>query len=139
MDGRLVCWREMRFSWLALPILLSTLAGAQGAPAAAPEVEEADAEAGTSYVGSAMAVPLVAMHSTAGDAQLTRLGSQRQVRPDHPVEVDEVQIPGGPPAREARVRIRSTDRTRSDFLPSLTRAITGSLSSRTTACPPPRS
>ncbi|HKY61033.1 MAG TPA: hypothetical protein VJP59_08485 [Gemmatimonadota bacterium] len=130
----------MRFSWLALPILLSTLAGAGGVPVATLEAGEPSAgETATHYAGSAMAVPFVAMPSTAGDAQLTRLGPQRQVRPDHPATIDEAQIPGGPPAREARVRIRSSDRAGFEFLPDLTRAITGSLSSRTTACPPPSS
>jgi hypothetical protein len=130
----------MRFSWIALPLLVSTLAGAEGAPVASPGTGGGPGgEAGTHYAGSAMALPIVAMPSTVGDMELARLGVQRQVRPDHPVETEDVVNAGERRTRDARVRIRSIDRTGFDFLPGLTRALTGFLSSCTTACPPPSS
>lgn len=129
----------MRFSWIALPLLLATMTGVGRAESAPPVPDSPPSDAGAQYGRSFMALPSVAMHSMVGDTQLARLGLQRRVRPDHPVKTEDLAIPGGRPAREARVWIRSIDRTGFDFLPGLTRAITGSDSSSTTVCPPPSS
>lgn len=130
----------MRFSWVALPLLVATLAGAEGAAAPSPETgNEPRGVAGTHYACSVMALPIVAMPSTVGDIERARLGLQRQVRPDHPVETQDVLNAGERRTRDARVQVRSINRTGFDFLPGLTRSLTGFLSSCTTTCPPPSS
>lgn len=129
----------MRFSWVALSFLLATITGDLRANSTPLAPDAPPSDAGTQYARSLMALPSVAMPSTVGNTQLARLGLQRHVRPEHPVKTEDLAISGGRPAREARVWIRSIDRTGFEFLPGLTRAINGFLSSSTTVCPPPSS
>ena len=126
----------MRFSWIALPLLLSTLGGVEGVPIAPARTGVHATDTGTHYVGSAMALHPVAMPSTAGATELTRLGTHRLTRLVPPGGAQDLDVAGGP-SRDARVRIRSVDRAGLDYLPELTRALTGFVSSRTTGCPPP--
>jgi hypothetical protein len=129
----------MRFTWIALPVLLVTLAGASTSAAAPPSMDEKpDHESETDYAVSSSTLPVAAMPSNSGEAQLARLGAAGKVRHDLPLG-DVADPLNARPANQIRVRIRTVDRAGFEFIPELTRAVTGFLSSSTTACPPPSS
>src|SRR5688500_2577002 len=122
----------MRFTWIALPVLLVTLTGASGA-SPPPADEASDRERVVERATSPTAAPIVALPST-GEAQWKRLGAEEtERRGSHP---DAVAPPGSRRANQARVRIRTVDLAGTAFIPEITRATTGFLSSSTTACPP---
>src|SRR5688572_3751500 len=125
----------MRFTWIALPVLLVALTGTSSAsppPADEPSDRERVVERGTSPT----AAPVVALPSIIED-QWKRLGAGEQERRDSCP--DRGAPPGSRRANQARVRIRTVDLAGTAFLPEITRATTGFLSSSTTACPPPAS
>ena len=125
----------MRFTWIALPVLLVTLTGTSGA-SPPPADEASDRERVVERATSPMAAPIVALPSM-GEAQWKRLGAEGTERRDsHP---DAAAPPGSQRANQARVRIRTVDLAGTTFIPEITRATTGFLSSSTTACPPPAS
>ncbi len=123
----------MRFTWIALPVLLVTLTGTSGA-SPPPADESSDRERVVERATSHTAAPVAALPSTR-EAQWKRLGAEEPERRDsHP---DGAAPPGPRRADQARVRIRTVDLAGTAFIPEITRANTGFLSSSTTACPPP--
>ncbi|HET6638721.1 MAG TPA: hypothetical protein VFH82_08075 [Gemmatimonadota bacterium] len=123
----------MRFTWIALPVLLVTLTGTSGA-SPPPADESSDRERVVERATTSTATPVVALPSTRV-SDWKRLGAEEQERRDsHP---DAAAPPGSRRATQARVRIRTVDLAGTAFIPEITRATTGFLSSSTTACPPP--
>ena len=124
----------MRFTWIALPVLLVTLTGTSGAsPPPADESSERERvveRAPTSTTASVAALP------SASVFQWKRLGAEQDRRDPHS---DAAAPPGSRRANQARVRFRTVDLAGTAFIPEITRATTGFLSSSTTACPPPAS
>ena len=129
----------MRFTWIALPIVLVALSGTGTASDAAP-AEDGGRERyrGKDYAASvptsSSEAPVVALPSASGESQLLRLFPAVRVRGG--VSLSGV-LPGASGTIQARVRIRTVDREGLAFIPEINRATTGFLSSSTTACPPP--
>lgn len=125
----------MRFTWIALPALLVTLAGTSGASPPPPD-DASDRERVVEHAPSSPATRDAALPSTR-EATGQRLGAEetgrRHARPDGAAP------PGSRRADQARVLIRRVDLTGTSFIPEITRATTGFFSSSTTACPPPAS
>jgi len=129
----------MRFSWIALPVLIATLAGAGAAGAGSPSGEDPSArQSDADYPVSTVEPPVVALPAPTGDVRWEWLDAQRRGRPNHPVGAG-LAVPGDLPAREVRLLGHSIYRAELDFVPELTRAMIGFLSSCTTVCPPPSS
>jgi hypothetical protein len=123
----------MRFTWIALPVLLVALTGTSDA-SPAPADEPSDRERVVERVTSSAAVPIAALPSMR-ESEWKRIGAaDRDRRDSHP---DAAAPPGSRRADQARVRIRTVDLAGTAFIPEITRATTGFLSSSTTACPPP--
>ena len=125
----------MRFTWIALPALLVALTGTSGA-SPPPADESSDPERVVERAASPRTAPVAVLPSL-GEAQWKRLGPTEQERRDS--GPDGALPPGSRRASQARVRIRTVDLAGTAFLPEITRATTGFLSSSTTACPPPAS
>lgn len=125
----------MRFTWIALPVLLVTLTGTSGA-SPPPADEASDRERVVEHAPSPPQAPVAALPSMTG-VQWKRLGTTEAERRDS--QLDGSAPPGSRRAAQARVRIRTVDRAAMTFIPEVTRATTGFLSSSTTACPPPAS
>ncbi|HJR53345.1 MAG TPA: hypothetical protein VJ982_06480 [Gemmatimonadota bacterium] len=125
----------MRFTWIALPVLLVTLTGTSGA-SPPPADEASDRERVVERAPSPPQAPVVALPSMTG-VQWKRLGTPETERRDS--QLDGSAPPGSRRANQARVRIRTVDLAATTFIPEVTRATTGFLSSSTTACPPPAS
>ena len=129
----------MRFTWIALPIVLVALSGSGTASDAAPATDGGkDRQRGKDYTASSTSsssyAPFVALPSTSGESQLLRLFPTVKIRRTAPLTGD---LPGTRRTNQARVRIRTVDRAGLAFIPEINRATTGFLSSSTTACPPP--
>ena len=125
----------MRFTWIALPVLLVALTGTSGA-SPPPADESSDRERVVERATSRTTAPIAALPSMR-EARWRRLGAAETERRDsHP---DGAAPPGSRRATQARVRIRAVDLAGTAFIPEITRATTGYLSSSTTACPPPAS
>jgi hypothetical protein len=129
----------MRFTWIALPIVLVALSGAGTASDAAPlEDGKRDRHTERDYAAATVsptaAAPIVALPSPSGESQLLRLFPAVKVRRGLPLGGDP---PGTRRTLQARVMIRTVDRAGLAFIPEVNRATTGFLSSSTTACPPP--
>ena len=125
----------MRFTWIALPVLLVALTGTSGA-SPPPADESSDRERVVERAPSRTTAPVAVLPSTR-EAHWKRLGAEGTERRDsHP---DAAAPPGSQRANQARVRIRTVDLAGTAFIPEVTRATTGFLSSSTTACPPPAS
>lgn len=125
----------MRFTWIALPVLLVTLTGTSGA-SPPPADEASDRERVVERAPSPPQAPFAALPSMIG-VQWKRLGTAEAERRDS--QPDGAAPPGSRRANQARVRIRTVDLAATTFIPEVTRATTGFLSSSTTACPPPAS
>lgn len=125
----------MRFTWIALPVLLVTLTGTSGA-SPPPADEASDRERVVERATSRTAIPIAALPSMR-EVEWKRLGAGEQGRRDS--RPDAAAPPGSRRANLARVRIRTVDLAGTAFIPEITRATTGFLSSSTTACPPPAS
>ena len=125
----------MRFTWIALPVLLVALTGTSGASPPPADDESSDRERVVERATSSTPAPLAALPSMRG-FQWKRLGTAEAGRESHP---NGAAPPGSRRANQARVRIRSVDLAGTAFIPEITRATTGFLSSSTTACPPPTS
>jgi hypothetical protein len=125
----------MRFTWIALPLLLATLATPGSAAPAAPE-EGRDPASDTEFAGSAASLPVAAIPSPGSEVQLRKITGEPQARHAH-VPGEEPDLPGRRPASLARVRIQAADRAALDFLPDLARELNGLISACTTVCPPP--
>jgi hypothetical protein len=123
----------MRFTWIALPVLLVTLTGTSGA-SPPPADESSDRERVVERASSPAAVPVAALPATR-ESQWKRIGAADQERRD--ARPDAAAPPGSRRADQASVRIRTVDLAGTAFIPEITRATTGFLSSSTTACPPP--
>jgi len=124
----------MRFTWIALPVLLVTLTGTSGA-----SPSPADESSGPERVverGTCRTTAPVAILPSTTEARWKRLGAEETERRDQPLDS---APPGSRRANQARVRIRMVDLAGTAFIPEITRATTGFLSSSTTACPPPAS
>jgi hypothetical protein len=78
------------------------------------------------------------MPAASGKTRLARVGSELASRHD-PALDREGDPPGARSASVICVRIRTVDRAGLAYIPKLTRATTGFLSSCTTTCPPPAS
>ena len=128
----------MRFTWIALPLLLATLANPGPTAAASPEEEGRDRASGTEFAGSAPSVPVAAMPAPGSEVQLKKISGDSPTRHAY-VPGEESDPPEHRPASLARVRIRAADRAAMAFLPDLARELNGLLSACTTACPPPES
>ena len=127
----------MRFTWIALPLLLATL-GTPGASAAVSAEEGPDPASDTEFAGSTSSLPVAAMPSSGSEVQIKKISSEPQTRYAHrPGE--ESDPPEHRPARLARVAMRAADRATLAFLPDLARELNGLISACTTACPPPES
>ncbi|HET9333393.1 MAG TPA: hypothetical protein VFQ21_07410 [Gemmatimonadota bacterium] len=127
----------MRFTWIALPLLLATLA-TPGA-AAAPSAEgDRDGASRTDFASSASSVPVAAMPAPGSEISIKKISGDSPTRHAH-VPGEESEPPEHRPASLARVRIRAADRAAMAFLPDLARELNGLLSACTTACPPPES
>jgi hypothetical protein len=131
----------MRFTWIALPIVLVALSGAGAAGDAAPiEDGKQGRHPGKDYTASSAtpttSAPVVALPSTSGESQLLRLFPAVRIRGGLPYGA---ALPGTRRAAQARVRIRTVDRAGLAYIPEINQATTGFLSSSTTACPPPYS
>ena len=125
----------MRFTWIALPALLVALTGTSGA-SPPPTDDASDRERVVEHAPASPAAPAAALPSTR-EATGQRLGADEAGR-RHP-RADGAAPPGSRRANQARVLIRRVDLTGLSFIPEITRATTGFLSSSTTACPPPAS
>ena len=122
----------MRFTWIALPVLLVALTGTSSA-SPPPADEASDRESVVERAASPRTSPIAALPAWK-EAERDRLdGLERERREP------EGAAPPGSQADQARVLIRTVDLAGTDFLPKITRATTGFLSSTTTACPPPAS
>lgn len=123
----------MRFTWIALPALLVALTGTSGASPPPADEEPSGRERLVERATSSTRAPIVALPAT-GEASWKRLGAaepeRREAHPDG-------AAPPGSRANRARVMIRTVDLAGTAFIPEITRATTGFLSSSTTACPPP--
>lgn len=127
----------MRFTWIALPLLLATLA-APGAAAAASAEDDRDLASGTDFANSASSVPVAAMPAPGSEIQIRKISGESPTRHGH-VPGEETDPPEHRPASLTRVRIHAADRAALAFLPDLARELNGLLSACTTACPPPES
>jgi hypothetical protein len=129
----------MRFTWIALSVLLLALAS-HGTSAAVPSSTDAlpDPETATRYGALSSELPVAVMPAASGETRLARVGSEVASRYDASLDCEGDPL-GARSARAICVRIRTVDRAGLAFLPELTRATTGFLSSCTTACPPPAS
>jgi hypothetical protein len=125
----------MRFTWIALPALLVTLAGTSGASPPPPD-DASDRERVVEHVPGSPAAPAAALPSTR-ETTGQRLGAEEADR--RRSRRDGAAPPGSRRANQARVLIRRADLAGTSFIPEITRATTGFLSSSTTACPPPPS
>ena len=123
----------MRFTWIALPVLLVTLTGTSGA-SPPPADEASDRERVVERAATPAAAPVAALPSMR-ESEWKRLGAAEEGRRD--ARPDAAAPPGSSRADQARVRIRTVDLAGTAFIPEITRATTGFLSSSTTACPPP--
>jgi hypothetical protein len=130
---------RMRFTWIALPLLLASLAAPSPPAAASPAAEDGrDRAAGTGFARSTTSVPVAAMPSSGSEGPIKKITGEPQARHAH-APGDECDPPERRPANLARVRIRAADRAGLAFLPDLARELNGLLSACTTACPPPSS
>jgi hypothetical protein len=127
----------MRFTWIALPLLVATLA-TPGTSAGVSADEGPDRASDTEITGSASSLPVAAMPSPGSEVQIKKISSEPQSRHAY-VPGEESDPPEHRPASLARVRIRAADRTALTFLPDLARELNGLISACTTACPPPES
>ncbi len=125
----------MRFTWIALPVLLVALTGTSGA-SPPPADESSDRERVVERAPSRTTAPVAVLPSTI-EARSKRLGTEETDRRQS--HLDAASPPGSRRANQARVRIRTVDLAGTAFIPEVTRATTGFLSSSTTACPPPAS
>jgi hypothetical protein len=125
----------MRFTWIALPVLLVTLTGASGA-SPSPADESSGPERVVERATCRTTAPVAVLPSTT-QARWKRLGVEDTERRES--HLDAAAPPGSRRANQARVRIRTVDLAGTAFIPEITRATTGFLSSSTTACPPPAS
>jgi hypothetical protein len=123
----------MRFTWIALPVLLVTLTGTSGA-SPPPADESSDRERVVERAASPAATSVAVLPSMR-ESDWKRLGAGDEKRRDG--RFDAAAPPGSRRADQARVRIRTVDLAGTAFIPEITRATTGFLSSSTTACPPP--
>jgi hypothetical protein len=130
----------MRFTWIALPVLYVALTGpgTTGAAALPSSDEVPDHEATTEYAASSSELPVAIMPSSSGETRLGRTETEAPSRHDGSLDHDADPL-GVRSANVVRVLIRTVDRAGLAFIPEVTRATTGFLSSCTTACPPPAS
>lgn len=128
----------MRFTWIALPLLLATLAPASSVTAAPDADREPERTSATDFVRFGTSVPDVAMPAPGREAPSSRMESDARGRRDEPPGSDRDPAERRPSAM-LRVRILAADRATFAFLPDLTRELNGVLSSCATACPPPSS
>lgn len=128
----------MRFTWIALPVLIVALAshGTSAVPSSTDPVPEPETAAG--YAASSSELPVAVMPAASGKTLLARVGSELASRHDATLDRERDAL-GERSASVVCVRIRTVDRAGLTFIPELTRATTGFLSSCTTACPPPAS
>ena len=127
----------MRFTWIALPLLLATLATPGAAEPASSEDDPARTS-DTEFAGSAASLPVAAIPASGSEVRIKKIVGESQSRFAH-VPGEEPDLPGHRPASLVRVRIQAADRAAMDFLPDLARELNGLLSACTTACPPPES
>ena len=118
----------MRFTWIALPVLLVTLTGTSGA-SPPPADKTSDRERVVEHAPSPPAAPAAALPTR--EVSGKRLGAEEAERRDSRPEG--AAPPGSRRANQARVRIRTVDLAGTSFIPEITRATTGFLSSSTTA------
>jgi hypothetical protein len=114
----------MRFTWIALPVVLMTLAGT-GTSDARPSANERSVRvSGTDRGASTSTLPVAAMPSNSGEARLARLSFEGKVRRGPPVG-DVASSLDAAPGNLVRVRIRTVDHAGLQFIPELTRATLG--------------
>ena len=126
----------MRFTWIALPLLLAGLVTPAGA-APSPMEDGPDRADGLGFAHSRSSVPVVAMPASGRVAPMTIDGEPR-TRHQSALGED-TEPPDRRPSRVTTVRMCAANRATLAFLPDLARELNGLLSACTTACPPPSS
>lgn len=127
----------MRFTWIALPLLLAGLATPAGA-APSPMEDGTGRADDLGFVHSRSSVPVAAMPASGREAPSKTIAGEPRTR-HQPVLGQDAEPPDRRPSRVTRVRMCAANRAALAFLPDLARELNGLLSACTTACPPPSS
>lgn len=125
----------MRFTWIALPILLTTLAPA--APAETVVDDRAEDEKAALVGTAATHVPLEIRPASPGEAEVAQPSETSARRLDASQTTAEEDAGGDARTPNPTVRLRALQASCRDFSSRLSHSLTGFLSSYSTACPPP--
>lgn len=129
--------RIMRFTWVALLVLFATLVPPS---ATAPAIlDDTERSSGGAIVIAAAGThtPIAFLPSVTAEAEVGRMMSETTRRDLAPEENADDGSRERSAATAALILLRVVDRAGLDFTAELNRFLTGSISSHTTACPPP--